>query len=94
MKLDFLTPAQWKSVLSLTQAMHSDLERRMGRGFLRCGNCGERQPLTARLVKQYLEEEGFPVHCSGTLKGGTMNFYASEANLERELALEGATHGS
>jgi hypothetical protein len=81
MKLDFLSPAQWSSLLN----MHSDAARMLGRGFIRCGNCARRENLTPRTAEQYLRQ-GWPICCEGTLQGGTMNYYASEENLRKELA--------
>lgn len=82
MKLDFLTSDQWSKL----QGMYSDLARRLACGFLRCGNCGRRQDLHPRTAEEYLRE-GWPVCCEGTLHGGTMNYYANQRQLERELAI-------
>jgi hypothetical protein len=81
MKLDFLSPEQWNALLS----MHSGAARMLGRGFIRCGNCERREDLTPRTAEEYLRD-GWPECCPGTLKGGTMDYYASEENLRKELA--------
>lgn len=87
MKLDYLSPAQWESVLQLhnqTFGPHTDLVRRMGRGFLLCLNCKRRENLTPAKVADYFRE-GWPHCCEGTLQGGTMNYYASEQNFQKEM---------
>ena len=79
MRLDFLSPAQWTTLLNV----HRDMARPLSRGFLHCGNCQKREKLNATLVEKYLRE-GWPVCCPDTLAGGVMNYYASEANFKKE----------
>jgi hypothetical protein len=90
MKPDFLTPAQWDAVFKIQGwgKARRTLARRMGRGFLECRNCRKRQSLTTELVERYLSE-GWPQCCAGTAGGGTMSYYASEAQFEKELLATG-----
>lgn len=81
MKLDFLSPDQWKVILGL----HSALARRLCRGFLACSNCHRREALTLQSTERYLRD-GWPHCCEGTIAGGTMNYYASEKNFKKEQA--------
>lgn len=53
------------------------LAERMGRGCLRCGNCGKEEQLSLEMVEKCLLE-GWPKCCKGTLEGGTMGFFSAK----------------
>jgi hypothetical protein len=87
-KPDCLTPDQWTAILTICGRVDDarrTLARRMGRGLLHCNNCKRREGLTALLAGKYLRE-GWPACCEGTLAGGTMGYYSSEQQLQKELA--------
>lgn len=86
MKADIPSLEQWKkagTILSLSAG--SRYVKEMAEGFLRCGNCGQRQSLTPNMVEKYFRE-GWPICCAETLKGGTMGYYHDEEQMNREQA--------